>query len=285
MTNLERYLSASIKSSKSITKEFSTSFSLGIRCLGKEIRDPVYSIYGFVRVADEIVDTFFETNQEALLKDFESSTFSAIREKFSTNVILHSFQSTVNKYNIDSHLIEAFFESMKSDLNKNKHSQKSLDSYIYGSAEVVGLMCLKIFVNGDQKHYDNLIFSSRKLGSAFQKVNFFRDINEDYNDKGRMYFPGLDLNKKINEEIKGKIEQEIKSEFDDAKKGIYKLPNSSRFGVLLACRYYEKLFKKLKSTPITKLLSRRIRVSNFQKFSLIPSTFALSFVKNYSKKL
>ena len=139
------------------------------------------------------------------------------------------------KRQIDSHLIEAFFESMKSDLNKNKHSQKSLDSYIYGSAEVVGLMCLKIFVNGDQKHYDNLIFSSRKLGSAFQKVNFFRDINEDYNDKGRMYFPGLDLNKKINEEIKGKIEQEIKSEFDDAKKGIYKLPNSSRFGVLLAC--------------------------------------------------
>jgi phytoene/squalene synthetase len=285
MTNLERYLSASIKSSKSVTKEFSTSFSLGIQCLGKEIRDPVYSIYGFVRVADEIVDTFFETNQEALLKDFESSTFSAIKEKFSTNVILHSFQSTVNKYNIDSHLIEAFFKSMKSDLNKNKHSQKSLDSYIYGSAEVVGLMCLKIFVNGDQKHYDNLIFSSRKLGSAFQKVNFFRDMNEDYNEKGRMYFPGLDFNKKINEEIKDKIEQEIKSEFDDAKKGIYKLPNSSRFGVLLACRYYEKLFKKLKSTPITKLLSRRIRVSNFEKFALIPSTFALSFVKNYSKKL
>ena len=285
MTNLERYLSASFKSSISITKEFSTSFSLGIQCLGKDIREPIYSIYGFVRVADEIVDTFFDTNQDALLKEFESSTFSAIKEKFSTNVILHSFQDTVNKYNIDHHLIEAFFESMRSDLSENKHTQKSLDSYVYGSAEVVGLMWLKVFVNGDQKYYDNLIFCSKKLGSAFQKVNFFRDLSEDYYEKGRMYFPGLDFKDSFNEEVKKKIEQEIKGEFDEAKKGIYRLPNTSRFGVLLACRYYEKLFKKLKSTPLSKLLNRRIRVNNFQKFSLIPSTFMLSFLKNNSKKL
>ena len=285
MTNLERYLSASFKSSISITKEFSTSFSLGIQCLGKDIREPIYSIYGFVRVADEIVDTFFDTNQDALLKEFESSTFSAIKEKFSTNVILHSFQNTVNKYNIDIHLIEAFFESMRSDLSKNKHTQKSLDSYVYGSAEVVGLMCLKVFVDGDQKYYDNLILSSKKLGSAFQKVNFFRDLNEDYYEKGRMYFPELDFKDNFNEEVKKKIEQQIKSEFDEAKKGIYQLPSSSRFGVLLAYRYYEKLFKKLKSTPLTKLLNRRIRVNNLQKFSLIPSTFILSFVKKIPKKL
>jgi len=285
MTNFERYLSASFKSSISITKEFSTSFSLGIQCLGKEVREPIYSIYGFVRVADEIVDTFFDTNQDALLNEFESSTFSAIKEKFSTNVILHSFQDTVNKYNIDRHLIEAFFESMRSDLSENKHTQKSLDSYVYGSAEVVGLMCLRVFVNGDQKYYDNLISCSKKLGSAFQKVNFFRDLNEDYYEKGRMYFPGLDFKDSLNEEVKKKIEQDIKGEFDDAKKGIYQLPNTSRFGVLLACRYYEKLFKKLKSTPFSKLLKRRIRVNNFQKFSLIPSTFMLSFVKNNSKKL
>ena len=285
MTNLERYLNASIKSSKSVTKEFSTSFSLGIRCLGKEIRGSIYSIYGFVRVADEIVDTFFETNQETLLDEFEAATYSAIKEGFSTNVILHSFQNAVNHYKIDIHLVEAFFKSMRSDLHKNKHSQQSLDEYVYGSAEVVGLMCLKIFVNGDQKSYDNLIFSAKKLGSAFQKVNFFRDINEDFFEKGRVYFPGFDLRTNLDEKIKQKIESDIKSELDEAKKGIYRLPGSSRFGVMLAYRYYEKLFKKLKSISPKKLLNTRIRVSNFQKFLLIPTTYFLSFFRFTTKKL
>lgn len=285
MTNIERYLKASLKSSKSVTKEFSTSFSLGIRCLGKDIRDSIYSIYGFVRVADEIVDTFFDSNQEILLDEFEAATFSAIEEGFSTNVILHSFQNAVNKFKIDNHLVEAFFSSMRSDLNKNKHTQQSLDEYVYGSAEAVGLMCLKIFVYGDQKSYDSLVFSAKKLGSAFQKVNFFRDLNEDYFEKGRIYFPGFHFEKNLDEAAKKKIESEIKSEFDEAMKGIYKLPNSSRFGVLLAYRYYLKLFKKLKSTSSNKLLSKRIRVNNFQKVMLIPTTYFLSIFSFLAKKL
>jgi len=285
MTNIERYLKASLKSSKSVTKEFSTSFSLGIKCLGKDIRESVYSIYGFVRVADEIVDTFFDSNQEILLDEFETATYSAIKEGFSTNVILHSFQNTVNKFKIDKHLVEAFFSSMRSDLNKNKHSQQSLDDYVYGSAEVVGLMCLKIFVYGNQKSYDSLILSAKKLGSAFQKVNFFRDMNEDFFEKGRIYFPGFDLEKNLDEAVKKKIESEIKSEFDEARKGIYKLPNSSRFGVMLAYRYYLKLFKKLKSTSSKKLLRKRVRVNNFQKIILIPSTYFLSIFSFLSKKL
>ena len=285
MTNIERYLKASFKSSKSVTKEFSTSFSLGIKCLGKDIRESVYSIYGFVRVADEIVDTFFDSNQEILLDEFEAATYSAIKEGFSTNVILHSFQNTVNKFKIDKHLVEAFFSSMRSDLNKNKHTQQSLDDYVYGSAEVVGLMCLKIFVYGNQKSYDSLILSAKKLGSAFQKVNFFRDLNEDYFEKGRLYFPGFDLEKNLDENVKKKIESEIKSEFDEARKGIYKLPNSSRFGVMLAYRYYLKLFKKLKSTSSKKLLRKRVRVNNFQKIILIPSTYFLSIISFLSKKL
>ena len=285
MTNIERYLKASLKSSKSVTKEFSTSFSLGIKCLGKDIRESVYSIYGFVRVADEIVDTFFDSNQEILLDEFETATYSAIKERFSTNVILHSFQNTVNKFKIDKHLVEAFFSSMRSDLNKNKHSQQSLDDYVYGSAEVVGLMCLKIFVYGNQKSYDSLILSAKKLGSAFQKVNFFRDMNEDFFEKGRIYFPGFDLEKNLDEAVKKKIESEIKSEFDEARKGIYKLPNSSRFGVMLAYRYYLKLFKKLKSTSSKKLLRKRVRVNNFQKIILIPSTYFLSIFSFLSKKL
>ena len=285
MTNIERYLKASLKSSKSVTKEFSTSFSLGIKCLGKDIRESVYSIYGFVRVADEIVDTFFDSNQEILLDEFEAATYSAIKEGFSTNVILHSFQNTVNKFKIDKHLVEAFFSSMRSDLNKNKHSQQSLDDYVYGSAEVVGLMCLKIFVYGNQKSYDSLILSAKKLGSAFQKVNFFRDMNEDFFEKGRIYFPGFDLEKNLDEAVKKKIESEIKSEFDEARKGIYKLPNSSRFGVMLAYRYYLKLFKKLKSTSSKKLLRKRVRVNNIQKIILIPSTYFLSIFSFLSKKL
>ena len=198
MTNIERYLKASFDSSKAVTESFSTSFTLGIHCLGKKIRNPIYGVYGFVRVADEIVDTFFDTNQANELDEFESSTYSAIKQKYSPNLILHSFQHVVNFYNIDSELIRAFFSSMRSDLTEAKHTKNSLDQYVYGSAEVVGLMCLKIFVEGNQDLYDKLKDSAKKLGSAFQKVNFFRDIREDYFEKGRIYFPGFDLDQNLN---------------------------------------------------------------------------------------
>ena len=279
MTNIERYLKASFHSSKAVTESFSTSFTLGIHCLGKKIRNPIYGVYGFVRVADEIVDTFFDTNQATELDEFESSTYSAIKEKYSPNLILHSFQHVVNYYNIDEELIRAFFSSMRSDLTEAKHTKNSLDQYVYGSAEVVGLMCLKIFVEGNQDLYDKLKDSAKKLGSAFQKVNFFRDIQEDFFEKGRIYFPGFDLDQNLNDEIKSNIELEISNEFTEARKGIYQLPSSSRFGVLLACRYYEKLFKKLQATPVDKLANKRIRINNLQKAALIPSTYFLSFFK------
>ncbi|MEC9437617.1 MAG: phytoene/squalene synthase family protein [Candidatus Neomarinimicrobiota bacterium] len=283
MSNIERYLHASYQSSKAVTKSFSTSFTLGIYSLSKKLRKPIYGIYGFVRIADEIVDTFFNTDQATVLDEFESATYSAIDTKYSPNLILHSFQEVVNQYEIDRELIIAFFSSMRSDLTEKEHSQKSLDQYVYGSAEAVGLMCLKIFVEGNQEAYDKLEYSAKKLGSAFQKVNFFRDIHEDYFDKGRTYFPAFDIDQNLNEEVKKLIESEIASEFTEAKKGIYQLPSTSRFGVLLACRYYEKLFSKLQSTPAKRLSTRRIRINNFQKMLLIPSTYALSLLRGFNR--
>ena len=283
MSNIERYLHASYQSSKAVTKSFSTSFTLGIYSLSKKLRKPIYGIYGFVRIADEIVDTFFNTDQATVLDEFESATYSAIDTKYSPNLILHSFQEVVNQYEIDRELIIAFFSSMRSDLTEKEHSQKSLDQYVYGSAEAVGLMCLKIFVEGNKEAYDKLEYSAKKLGSAFQKVNFFRDIHEDYFDKGRTYFPAFDIDQNLNEEVKKLIESEIASEFSEAKKGIYQLPSTSRFGVLLACRYYEKLFSKLQSTPAKRLSTRRIRINNFQKMLLIPSTYALSLLRGFNR--
>jgi|TARA_Y100001960_G_C14731535_1_gene857854 phytoene/squalene synthetase len=283
LSNIERYLHASYQSSKAVTKSFSTSFTLGIYSLSKKLRKPIYGIYGFVRIADEIVDTFFNTDQATVLDEFESATYSAIDTKYSPNLILHSFQEVVNQYEIDRELIIAFFSSMRSDLTEKEHSQKSLDQYVYGSAEAVGLMCLKIFVEGNQEAYDKLEYSAKKLGSAFQKVNFFRDIHEDYFDKGRTYFPAFDIDQNLNEEVKKLIESEIASEFSEAKKGIYQLPSTSRFGVLLACRYYEKLFSKLQSTPAKRLSTRRIRINNFQKMLLIPSTYALSLLRGFNR--
>ena len=279
MTNIERYESASLQASEIVTKSFSTSFSLGILCLGKKIRKPIYGIYGFVRVADEIVDTFFEVDQSKVLDDFENETYLAIQNKYSSNLILHAFQSVVNTYAISEDLIKSFFLSMRADLSEKNHDSQSYQKYVYGSAEVVGLMCLRVFTNNDKNLYDKLESPAKKLGSAFQKVNFFRDISEDYNEKGRTYFPGFEIDKKLNEKQKSSIENEINSEFEEALKGIYSLPRSSRFGVLLACRYYKKLFKKLKSTPADQLMSKRIRVNNFQKVLLIPTTFVLSLFK------
>ena len=272
MTNIERYLKASLKSSKSVTKEFSTSFSLGIRCLGKDIRDSIYSIYGFVRVADEIVDTFFDSNQEILLDEFEAATFSAIEEGFSTNVILHSFQNAVNKFKIDNHLVEAFFSSMRSDLNKNKHTQQSLDEYVYGSADVVGLMCLKVFVDGNKSLYEELKPSAMSLGSAFQKVNFLRDLKQDHEGLNRSYFPNLNLDN-FDENTKVDILKEIDDDFSKAIIGIFRLPKSSRFGVYTAYKYYLKLLNKLRNTPPIKIKSTRIRVPNYQKMNVLARSY------------
>ena len=279
MNNIERYENASLLSSEIVTKSFSTSFSLGILCLGKEVRKPIYGIYGFVRVADEIVDTFFGVDQQRALDDFELATYQAIKDRYSSNIILHAFQFVVNTYSIENHLIESFFSSMRSDLSKKKHSSETYDEYVYGSAEVVGLMCLRVFTKNDQTLYESLVKPAKKLGSAFQKVNFFRDIKEDFFEKGRTYFPGFEIEKNLNDVQKSNIEDEISNEFEEALKGIYKLPLTSRFGVLLACRYYKKLFKQLKSTPVEKLFSKRIRVNNFIKAMLVPSTFILSIFK------
>ena len=248
----------SLACSRKTTLLYSTSFSLAIKLLSKEYQKAIFSIYGFVRLADEIVDTFFGVDQQRALDDFELATYQAIKDRYSSNIILHAFQSVVNTYSIENHLIESFFSSIRSDLSKKKHSSETYDEYVYGSAEVVGLMCLRVFTKNDQTLYESLVEPAKKLGSAFQKVNFFRDIKEDFFEKGRTYFPGFEIEKNLNDVQKSNIEDEISNEFEEALKGIYKLPLTSRFGVLLACRYYKKLFKQLKSTPVEKLFSKRL---------------------------
>ena len=270
MNNSEIYLSSSFQACKKLTNNFSTSFSMGIYFLGKKIRNPIYSIYGFVRVADEIVDTFFDIDQTNELNEFHQLTKDAITNSYSSNLILHAFQHVVNKYNIDRNLIDAFFDSMKSDLTEKNYDRESYKKYIYGSAEVVGLMCLYVFLSGNNNKYNELKYFARKLGSAFQKVNFLRDFQEDYQFKGRAYFPELKIDGELNQSLKVQIESDIQKDFDSAKEGISKLPRSSRLGVYLAYRYYTKLLKKLKSTPVDKLMTTRIRVNNFEKFLLFP---------------
>ena len=282
MNNSEIYLSSSFQACKKLTNNFSTSFSMGIYFLGKKIRNPIYSIYGFVRVADEIVDTFFDIDQTNELNEFHQLTKDAITNSYSSNLILHAFQHVVNKYNIDRNLIDAFFDSMKSDLTEKKYDRESYKKYIYGSAEVVGLMCLYVFLSGNNNKYNELKYFARKLGSAFQKVNFLRDFQEDYQFKGRAYFPELKIDGELNESSKVQIETDIQKDFDNAKEGISKLPRSSCLGVYLAYRYYTKLLKKLKATPVDKLMTTRIRVNDFQKILLFPS--ALLFTIFMRKK-
>ena len=276
MTNSERYLQSSLKASRSITKTYSTSFSLGIFCLGRNIRNDIYSIYGFVRVADEIVDTFFEIDQSKKIDDFHQSTIESIKNSYSSNLILHAFQNVVNTYQIDIELVNSFFKSMKADLTNKNYNRESYEEYIYGSAEVDGLMCLYVFLNGNQKKYNELKIYAQKLGSAFQKVNFLRDFHEDYKLKGRAYFPELEMDGEFDESSKKQIENDIQKDFDEAINGIKRLPRSSCLGVYLAYRYYNKLLKKLKLTPASKLLNKRIRVNNFQKFMLLPSALLFS---------
>ena len=263
----------SYECSKLVTNRYSTSFSLGTRLLNSSIRTDIYNIYGFVRFADEIVDSFHEFNKEKLLNRFEEDLMHAIKYKISLNPILNSFQFTVNDKKIDLELIQAFLESMRMDLNKNNYKTKGeYQKYIYGSADVVGLMCLKVFVNGDTSKYQKLKPYAMSLGSAFQTVNFLRDLNADFENLERTYFPNLNVSS-FDEKTKDKIINEIETDFDNAVKGIFLLPESSRLGVYIAYQYYNKLLLKLKNTPSKKIQSARIRVPNYQKMGVLAQSF------------
>ena len=268
----------SLKCSEITTKYYSTSFSLGIRLLDKEIHSPIYSIYGFVRLADEIVDSFHEFDKAKLLNEFKENTKQAIENKISLNPILNSFQEVVNKYNIEWEHIQDFLSSMESDLNQKKHDEDSYKQYIKGSAEAVGLMCLRVFCNNDNKLYNDLEKYAIYLGSVFQKVNFIRDISADYNELKRVYFPQLNINE-FNEEEKNKIEDDIEKEFNLALIGIKQLPKSAKKGVFLAYSYYYSLFKKIKSTPADKIMTKRIRIPNFTKFLILIKVQLLNIFK------
>lgn len=267
-TQKDLFDKASIKCSQLTTRTYSTSFSMGIRFLHKPLRNPIYSIYGFVRFADEIVDSFHGFDKETLLNRFEAETFLAIEEKISLNPILNSFQKTVNEFNIERALIEKFLASMRMDLNHKVHNTATLDEYILGSAEVVGLMCLNIFCKGDKQQYESLKGSAMKLGSAFQKINFLRDLKTDYQYLGRKYFPGMDF-ENFDAESKQKIENDIKSDFEIGYEGVKKLPREARLGVYIAYLYFVALFKKIRNTPPQKVLSERIRIPNRYKITLL----------------
>jgi len=271
-SKLSLYDSTCIRCSKITTRKYSTSFSLGILSLSKEFRDPIYSIYGFVRFADEIVDTFHDHDKEDLLNRFEEETWKSIEEKISLNPILHSFQLAVNKYHINHELIKQFLHSMRMDLNQKSHSLDSYQEYILGSAEVVGLMCLHVFTNGNLENYQHLKPFAMSLGAAFQKINFLRDLHADYKSLGRSYFPELNL-LQFNETQKKKIEEEIELDFNKGLEGIRQLPAGARFGVYVAYVYYLNLFKKIRSLDAGTIMNTRIRIPNFKKYSLIFSSY------------
>jgi len=254
--------------SKMITKRYSTSFSLGIYFLNQKLRQPIYAIYGFVRLADEIVDSFHDHDKGFLLSKFKRDCFEAIQDKISLNPVLNSFQRVVNRYQIDHELIELFLQSMEMDLQQEQYTPEKYDQYILGSAQVVGLMCLQVFTEGDKTQYEHLKGSAMKLGSAFQKVNFLRDVNVDYYTLSRSYFPNVNLSRFSNIE-KQLIEAEIEAEFKDALAGIRQLPASSKNGVYLAYVYYKELFNKIKRSSAEKVMSERIRISNTHKFGLM----------------
>ena len=265
----------SIRCSRLTTKAYSTSFSLGIRCLENKLRDPIYSIYGFVRFADEIVDSFHNYNKKDLLARFRVDTFDAIRDGISLNPILNSFQTTVNHFKIEHELIDQFLKSMEMDLEQKNYDVHAYKQYILGSAEVVGLMCLRIFCQGDPKSYEHLKPFAMSLGSAFQKINFLRDLNADYMGLGRIYFPGLEMDQ-FNEESKKKIEESIALDFHHGFIGIKQLPRSARFGVYVAYVYYLALFKKIKNTPSEHVMHARISIRKRHKARLL----AYSYVKH-----
>ncbi len=268
----ELFDEVSFRCSKIVTQNYSTSFSMGIKLFDKSIRDSIYSIYGFVRFADEIVDTFHEYDKATLFSNFEEDYYRAYNQGISLNPILNSFQITVRKYNIDDELIQAFLQSMHSDLSKKEFNDEEIKAYIYGSADVVGLMCLKVFVNGDEQRYQALKPAAMRLGSAFQKVNFLRDINDDINELHRIYFPILRDNE-LTENIKKKIINDINEDFRVALEGIKKLPDNSKKGVYAAYLYYTKLTAKIESTPVEKLFNERIRIPNRVKIWSLGSIY------------
>jgi phytoene/squalene synthetase len=275
---IDLYHKISVDASKNVTQLYSTSFSMGIKLLDKNIHDAIFSIYGFVRLADEIVDTFHDYPKSEMLQEFKEDTYKALDRKISVNPILHAFQMVVNKYSIDRDLIDKFLLSMEQDLNDIQYSSDGYKEYIVGSAEVVGLMCLKVFVNGDNDLYFNLEEPARKLGAAFQKINFLRDVKADYQELGRTYFPGVDLEKFTPDE-KLKIEEDIQDDFECALEGIIKLPSSSRLGVYVAYRYYFSLFKKIKKVSSDRLMEERIRVPNTKKILI---TFKSMFQNQFN---
>lgn len=254
--------------SRLTTEQYSTSFSSSIRLLHRDLRQPVFNIYGFVRFADEIVDTFHQHDKKALLDQFRRETWDAIERGISLNPILHSFQLTVNRYNIDHSLIEAFFSSMAMDLDKKCYDRAGYEEYIYGSAEVVGLMCLYVFCEGNQEQYKKLEMPARSLGAAFQKVNFLRDIKADFNGLERVYFPGCDFNN-FTDADKQKIEADIEADFSHAFEGIMQLPAKARFGVYVAYKYYYSLFRKIRKLQPAYMLRQRVRIPNYRKLMIV----------------
>jgi phytoene/squalene synthetase len=258
--------------SRVTTMRYSTSFSMGIRFLHKDLHKPIYSIYGFVRFADEIVDSFHGFDKESLLADFKRQTYDAIETKISLNPILNSFQWVVNTFEIPLELIETFLNSMEMDLDKNAYDKSGYEEYILGSAEVVGLMCLKVFVEGNEAEYLRLKPYAMKLGSAFQKINFLRDLKDDYHELGRTYFPGIDLNE-FNGRVKKEIEDDIEIDFRKGYEGIKQLPKKARFGVYVAYIYYFKLFNKIKSTPTEVIMNERVRIPNSKKVRILVSSY------------
>ena len=259
--------------SKIVTKSYSTSFSLATKMLASSIRMDIYNIYGFVRFADEIVDSFHDFNKEDLFNRFSEDLEHALTNKISLNPILNAFQHTYHKYNIDKSMVDSFMKSMRLDLHKSAYlTEDDYKSYIYGSADVVGLMCLKVFVNGDKEKFENLKDSAMSLGSAFQKVNFLRDLKSDFDELNRSYFPNVDLNK-LDEDSKQKIIDDIESDFEKGLNGIKRLPIEAKFGVFMAYRYYTQLLKKLKKTPALQIRNARIRVSNPKKVELLMRSY------------
>lgn len=265
------YSKTCMECSELITQRYSTSFSMGIRAFDRPFRAPIYAIYGFVRFADEIVDTFHNYPKKTLLDRFRQETYLAIEEKISLNPVLQAFQETVNQYGIERELIDAFLDSMEMDLHHQSYEDYLYKKYIYGSAEVVGLMCLRVFCQGDDAMYQRLVEPARALGAAFQKINFLRDIKSDFDDRGRVYFPGVDFAHFSNEE-KGKIEEDIRKDFDFAYTGIVQLPKGVRFGVYLAYVYYTNLFKSIMEVPAHQVMKKRIRVNDRKKVMLLFSS-------------
>lgn len=272
MNHVQLYDRTCVECSQLITRRYSTSFSLGIRMFEKRLRAPICAVYGFVRFADEIVDTFHDRDKKKLLDRFRADTYQAIEEGICLNPVLHAFQEVVNKYGIERELIDAFLFSMEMDLQFDRYEDSLYKTYIYGSAEVVGLMCLRIFCVDKPELYDQLRDDARALGSAFQKVNFLRDMKSDYAERGRVYFPNVNF-LAFDDEIKRQIEADIAQDFAAAYRGILGLPSGCRFGVYVAYKYYLNLFNKIRNAPAKLVTEERIRVGDGKKLYILLKSF------------